>query len=137
MRTHAASNIPCALTWRLPPIPAMTRRPVSSLSSGAKRNPAPVVSDIYQIRPRITYVDRAIIRGYFRQHGLDELVRPAWMKALFPESHKQLLPEELECRLSIPFPGHERILVGCGDVLLVETASHTIVDVTRGIHAII
>ena len=136
MRTHEASAS-CALTRPLPLIPAMTRRPVSSLSSGAKRNPAPVVSDIYQIRPRITHVDRAIIRDYFHQHNLDELVRPAWMKALFPKSHKQLLPEALECRLSIPFPGHERILVGSGDVLLVETASHTIVDVTRGIHATI
>jgi hypothetical protein len=136
MGTHATSNIPCALTRPLPPIPALTRWPVSSLSSRVRRNSALAVSDIYQIRPRITYVDRAIIRDYFHQHNLHELVRPAWMKALFPESHKQSLPEELECRLSVPFPGHERILVG-SDVLLVETGSHTIVDVMRGIHAII
>lgn len=62
--------------------------------------------------PRITYADRAIIRGYFRQHGLVPLLRPANMEALFPEFRKYLLPDELECRLSVLPAGYRRILTG-------------------------
>ena len=130
MRTHATSNIPCALLRPLPSVSGAARRVISSTPACTKTSHAAIRGGTYQIKPRITSIDRAIIRDYFNQYYLDEPVQPASMKALFPESHRQLLPKELECRLSVPFPGLERILVG-GDVLLVETASREIVDVMR------
>lgn len=130
MRTHAASNIPCALVRSLPPASGVALRVISSAASGTKKNRAAITGDAYQIVPRITYVDRAIIRDYFSQHDLVPLLRPADRGVLFPEFRKVLLPDELECGLSAPFPGHERILVG-NDVLLVETATREIVDVMR------
>ena len=136
MRTHAAGNIPCALVRPPPSVSGAALRDLSKAPSGTKQNRAAIRADTYHIEPRITCVDRAIIRGYFHQHNLDEPVQPAWKKALFPEAHRQLLPQELESRLSVAFPGHERILVG-SDVLLVETASREIVDVMRDIYATI
>lgn len=131
MRTHAASNIPCALVRSLPPASGVALRVSSSAASCTKKNRAAIRGDAaYQIVPRITYVDRAIIRDYFRQHDLVPRLRPADREVLFPEFRKVLLPDELECRLSVPFPGHERILAG-NDVLLVETATREIVDVMR------
>lgn len=124
MRTHVASNIPCALVRPPSSISGVQLRALPDPCSGAKKDSR---ADDYQVEPRITYVDRAIIRDYFHQHRLDESVGPAWKKALFPEPHRQL-PWELECRLSVPFPGQERVLVG-SDVLLVETATREIMDV--------
>ena len=130
MRTHAASNTTCALVRSLPTVSGAALE-ISSARSCTQKNRAAIRAEkTYQIQPRITYVDRAVIRDYFHQHNLDEPVRPAWMNALFPETHQQLLPKELECRLSASFPGHERILVD-SDVLLVETATREIVDVMR------
>ena len=127
MRTHSASNNPCALVRPPPSVSSAALRDLSKAPSGTKQNRAAIRADTYQIEPRITYVDRAVIRDYFHQHLLEESVRPAWKKALFPEPHRQL-PWELERRLSALFPGHERIVVG-NDVLLVETATREIVDV--------
>ncbi len=125
MRTQAASNIPCALV-RPPSVSGAALRGLSSAPACMKQSRAAIRADDYQIEPRITCVDRAIIRDYFHQHLLEESVRPAWKRALFPEPHRQL-PWELERRLSVPFPGHERMLVG-NDVLLIETATGEIVD---------
>ncbi|MDP2706360.1 MAG: hypothetical protein Q8O70_02495 [Burkholderiales bacterium] len=136
MRTHAASNIPCALVRSLPSVSDAALRVVSSAPSCTKKNRAATRGDAYHIKPRITYVDRAIIRGYFRQHGLVPLLRPANMEALFAEFRKYLLPDELECRLSVLPAGYRRILTG-GDVLLIETVSRTIVEVLRDIYATI
>lgn len=127
MRTHAASNIPCALVQPALSISGAALRALSGTCSGTRKSRGASRADDYQIEPRITSVDRAIIRDYFHQHLLEESVRPAWNKAVFPEPHRQL-PWELERRLSAPFPGHERIVVG-NDVLLVETATRKIVDV--------
>ena len=126
----AASNIPCALVRLRPPVSGVGLRVISNAPSCTQKNRAAIRGDTYQIKPRITNVDRAIIRGYFRQHGSVPLLRPADMTALFPEFRKYLLPDALECRLSVPFPGHERIVVG-SDVLLVEAATREIVDVMR------
>lgn len=126
MRTHAASNIPCALVRPPSSVSGVQLRALPDPCSGTKKDSR---ADDYQVEPRITYVDRAIIRDYFHQHRLDESVGPARKKALFPEAHRQL-PWELERRLSVPFPRHERVLVG-SDVLLVETATLEIVDVMR------
>ncbi len=128
MRTQAASNIPCALV-RPPSVSGAALRDLSSAPACMKQSRAAIRADDYQIEPRITCVDRAIIRDYFHQHLLEESVRPAWRKSLFPEPHRHL-PWELERRLSVPFLGHERIVVG-NDVLLVETATREIVDVMR------
>lgn len=127
MRTHAASNIPCALVRPPSSVSGVQLHALPDTCSGTKRNHGASRADDYQVESRITYVDRAIIRDYFHQHRLDESVVPAWKKALFPEPHRQL-PWELERRLSVPFPRHERVLVG-SDVLLVETATREIMDV--------
>lgn len=125
MRTQAASNIPCALV-RPPSVSGAALRDLSSAPACMKQSRAAIRADDYQIEPRITCVDRAIIRDYFHQHLLEESVRPAWRKSPFPEPHRHL-PRELERRLSVPFPGQERMLVG-NDVLLIETATGEIVD---------
>lgn len=127
MRTHAASNIPCALVRPPSSVSGAQLRALPGPCSGTKQDRGASRADDYQVEPRITYVDRAIIRDYFHQHRRDESVGPAWKKALFPEPHRQL-PRELERRLSVPFPGHERVWVG-SDVLLVETATREIMDV--------
>ena len=133
MRMHSASNNPCALVRPPPSVSGAELRDLSSAPACTKQNRAAIRADTYQIEPRITCVDRAIIRDYFHQHNFDEPVRPAWEKALFPEPHRQL-PWELERRLSVQFPGYERIWVG-GDVLLVEIATREIVDAMRDICA--
>ncbi len=130
MRTHATSDIRCALVRMRPPVSGVALRVISSAPSCTQHNRAAIRGDAYHVKPRITCVDRAVIRDYFHQHDLDEVVRPGSMKALISEFRKNLLPDELECRLSPPFPGHERMVVG-GDVLLVETATREIVDVMR------
>ena len=136
MRTHAANNIPCALVRPPSSLSGAKLRAFSDTCSGTKKSRVASRADDYQVEPRITYVDRAIIRDYLHQYHLDESVGPARKKAPFPELRRQL-PRELERRLSVPFPGYERVLVG-SDVLLVETATREIVDVmrnTRAIHA--
>jgi len=128
MRTYSVDNIPCALVRPAPSVSGVALRDLSSAPSGTEKSRAAIGGDAYQIEPRITHVDRAIIRGYFRQHSLVPRLRPANMESLFTGIRKYLLPDELECRLSGPFPGHVRILVG-SDVLLVEIAMREIVDV--------
>jgi len=127
MSTHVNRNIPCALVRPPRSVSGAALRVLSGTCSGTRKSRGASRADDYQVEPRITYVDRAVIRDYFHQHLLEESVRPAWKKALFPEPHRQL-PWELERRLSALFPGHERIVVG-NDVLLVETATREIVDV--------
>ena len=126
MRTNPASSIPCALVRPPLSVPSAALRALSGICSATRKSREASRADDYQVEPRITYIDRAIIRGYFHQPHLDEPARPAWKRALFPEPHRQL-PWELERRLSVPFPGHERMLVG-NDVLLIETATGEIVD---------
>ena len=77
MRTHAAGNIACALVR---PAPSVVLRDLWSAPSGTEKNRAAIRNDAYE--PRITPVDRAIIRGYFRQHGLVPLLRPANKESL-------------------------------------------------------
>ncbi len=134
MRTNAAGNIPCALVRPPPSVSGAALRDASKAPSGTKQDRAAIRADTYQIEPRITCVDRAIIRGYFHQHDLDEPMQPAWKKNLFPESYQQLLPPELESRLSVLPAGYRRMLSGC-DVLLIDNASRTIIDVMRDIGA--
>ena len=128
MKTHSIDNLPCALVRPAPTVSGMALRDLSSAPSGTEERRAAIRGDAYRIEPRITHVDRAIIRGYFRKHNLVPRLRPANMESLFTGIRKYLLPDELECRLSGPYPGHERIWVG-NDVLLVETAMREIVDV--------
>ncbi len=136
MRMQAASNTPCALVRTRPSASVVKLRVISGNHLYLKKSRVTTRCDLYQIEPRITYVDRAIIRGYFRQQGILLPLRPANMEALFPEFRKYLLPDELECRLSVLPVGHRRILIG-SDVLLIETVSRMIVDVLRDIYATI
>ena len=93
--------------------------------------------DVYLIAPRITYVDRAILRSHFDQPPERcILARAPRMRAGRPwrfggqlpaDLHAILLPADLEAKLS-PLPlGYERIRVK-GDVLLIETESRTVID---------
>ena len=132
MQSHETRSF-CALTQ---PPPA-TRQPVSARLSRGRNRGAPLSADVYRIKPRITHVDRAIIRSYFHQHdpaGL--LLRPAYAGVPFPDAHRQLLPGVLEGRLSALPPGYERMLAG-RDALLIETGSRRVVDVMRDIYAAI
>jgi len=134
MRMQAASNTPCTLVQSRPSASVVKLRLISGNHFYLKKSRATTRCDLYQIEPRITYVDRAIIRGYFRQQDFLAPLHPANMKALFPEFRKYLLPDDLECRLSILPARYCRILIS-SDVLLIETTSRMIVDVLRDIYA--
>lgn len=133
MRTHEASSTPCALTRSLPPISGMVLPAASMLSAYATMDRAAVGSDAYRIVPRITHIDRVIIRSYFRQRRCalrpqppDKNIRPA-------EPCRQWLPADLESKLSVLPAGYQRWLVG-SEMLLMETATGTVIDVLRDIH---
>ena len=92
MRTHAATTM-CALVWSRPSVSGVALRDRSSAPSWTKKSRAAIRGNADQLNPRITHVDRAIIRDFFRQHGVAPLVRPANMEALFAEIRKYLLPD--------------------------------------------
>ena len=92
------------------------------------------VNDIYEIGPRITHIDRAIIRNYFqgRGEGLSERRRyarvPTRPAALSSQVSQHALPVELERKLS-PLPDDcERVLVG-RDVFLVQSNTGAVMDI--------
>jgi hypothetical protein len=93
------------------------------------------MNDVYDIGPRITHIDRAIIRNYFQDRGISlpperrQLLRhPSVPMQLSPRVSQNALPLDLERKLS-QLPDHcERVLVG-RDVLLVESDTRTVVDI--------
>lgn len=92
-------------------------------------------NEIYKIAPRITHIDRAIIRSYFagdasrlpqeRRGNPRQPALPMWLP---PQVEQHALPRELECKLSLLPEGYERVLVG-RDVILVEPETRAVVDV--------
>lgn len=136
MRMHETGSAPCALTrsWPRPPISGMALNATLMLSHYATMDRGAVRHDAYKIVPCITHVDRVIIRSYFHRHN------PALLPMLTDKKdgpagrRRQLLPADLESKLSVLPAGYQRVLAG-GDVLLIETATHAAIDVLRRIYA--
>lgn len=83
----------------------------------------------YNAAPRITYVDRAIIRAYFQtSDGVLSIAETDTLPSLVGAKGKlHLLPENLECKLSALPASYVRALSG-DSVILIETVTHTIMD---------
>ena len=140
MRTQMSCSDSCALL-QPSPVPALlkpknrisTQQPSESMDETGNQ-PGP-----YHIAPRITHVDRTIIRRYFKKRANNSTIltraparseprRPWTMNQPLPaELRTSLLPGELEEKLSALEIGYERVRAG-DDVLLVEAGTRTIVD---------
>ena len=93
---------------------------------------------------RMTCMDRAIINIYFhRFYGDTGSVRPRnpglrrrlcvqWLRGwrLPRKLHAELLPAELQRKLSALGPEYQRVMVNC-DVMLIEAATRRVVDVMQ------
>ena len=107
-------------------------RATCAIGHGTRRGP---LSEIYGVGPRITHIDRAIIRNYFQDYGMTlpperrrharQLTLPA---QLSPQVSQNALPLELERKLSQLPENCERVLVG-RDVLLVDSRTRSVVDI--------
>jgi hypothetical protein len=134
MKARDTSGIPCVLLQSLPPVAGMALRALSTPRAYLIKGHAAVTNEAYRIGPRITHVDYAVIRGYFRQHDIHVPRLPANKTIRLPGFQMQKLPGELECKLSVLPAGYERRLIG-HDVLLIETVSDGIIDIMRDIYA--
>ena len=129
MRIHEARSTPYAAVNLSLPVSSLMAHAISMPLAYAPKDRVVARSDAYKIGPRITYVDRAIIRDYFSQHAHRPTRRPTDMTTLRSAPPRSLsLPHELECKLSVLPAGYARILSG-GTVLLIETATRAIVEV--------
>jgi hypothetical protein len=119
-QTNSQTRTACLLT-----IPVTPARRHESAPQRKRNGPecsnadATLVADnVYGIKPRITNIDRVIIRNYFRQADC------------IPSLPPRHLPRQLECKLS-PLPaGYQRVTVG-GGVVLVDTNVSRMVDILR------
>ena len=149
MRTHEAHGTRCALVQPLPMASGRAPHTAAVPFAHAKRSHGRKNCGPDELEVRITYIDRAIIRGYFGDHGYPCVMEPAENKALLPgvQEHwrttatwlppglwKMQLPVELERKLSALPAGYARVLVD-NDVLLVDTARRTIVDAMQNAYA--
>jgi hypothetical protein len=138
----AAADIRCALVRPMPRVPAARRRMIPR--AGARHGHARTHGYPYSTEPRITHIDRAIIRAYFRQVGSmaaqtaqefqPELrTRLTAVQPLTPQLQMASLPNELEQKLSVLAAGYQRLQAG-SELLLIETASGKVIDVLQDIH---
>ena len=93
------------------------------------------LSEIYGVGPRITHIDRAIIRNYFQDRGISlpperrrHARQPTLPARLSPQVSQNALPRDLERKLSQLPEDCERVLVG-RDVLLVDSKTRSVVDI--------
>jgi len=89
----------------------------------------------YEIAPRITQIDRAIIRGALHQQASSTLKPGLRVQRMAGQRLPRgvcvsPLPAKLERKLSALPTDFERVLVDC-DVLLMQSATREIVDVMR------
>jgi len=129
MRTQDNRALACALVQSTP----SELRGASRF--GGEPGRAGSARDRYEIGPRITHVDRAIIRGYLHQYHFaqtpDPGLRPRMAGDSLPhDTRMEMLPAELERILSALPAGYQRGLVG-HDVVLVRSATREIIDVMR------
>ena len=101
--------------------------PVSIAVAGGHGDPEP---------PCITHIDRAMIRAYFRR--TDDARNPRVDESSGPDRrgpvkrHPGALPQALEDKLT-PLPaGYTRMIAG-NDVILVEAASQSVIDVVSDV----
>ena len=88
---------------------------------------------MYGIRPCITQIDRAIIRGHYRQDDAAAQTRE-FSEAPASGAPWRSLPPDLECKLSVLTDRYVRALAD-GDVVLIDIVTATIIDVMRHVHA--
>ena len=101
------------------------------------------------MKPRITHIDRAIIRGYFRQRYGTRKVAQRGTEFQLPFRGRSTagnqqppllqtasLPNELERKLSALAAGYQRVRAG-SDILLIESTGGTVIDVLQDIHTTI
>ena len=146
MGTQSAANLSCALVRPISRIAMPMRRAIAH--TGVRRGHAATHSHSYpySVEPRITHIDRAIIRAYFRHlHGrptaaqLRQDLQPLLRGRRSANSQTNLpptttpLPEELEQKLSALAAGFQRVRAG-SDVLLIETTTRTVIDVLPDIN---
>lgn len=90
--------------------------------------------------PRITAIDRAIIHNHFRENDSAPRKPSAaggkWARGrrLSIRADVRVLDAALERKLNALPQGYVRVLAG-SDLLLVRTATHSIIDVMRNIYA--
>ena len=126
-------NAPCALVE-----PAvlfgLTLSGVRGMALVRKRPAAPGNDGWLDQQPRITHIDRTMIRTYFRPHanGRTPLLPEVSSgdRRVAPHLGPRRLPQDLEQKLSLLPAGYQRVIVG-NDVVLVELASRVVIDVVR------
>lgn len=127
----------CMLTRSLP----RCDKPVVAFRQTSVRATDPAGGDhagtIYQPGPRITGVDRAIIRAYFQGPGVGAAA--SWTGTDKPSTRgtgdfapdaAEFLPMELERRLTVVPHGYYRLLRR-GAVILVDSATGNVIDAVR------
>ena len=128
----AAASIPCLLVRTTPRAFNAWRR---MIRRAARRNGDALTHGYpYEVRPRITHIDRAIIRAYFRQVGATaaQSGQEPQPESLAQESQHTQLPHELEQKLSVLEDGYRRVR-NTSQVLLIEADSGTVVDALEDI----
>ncbi len=109
-----------------------SHRAPRAIAHGVRRGPP---SEIYGVGPRITHIDRAIIRNYFQERGMSlpperrrHARQPTLPACLSSQVSQNALPLELERKLSQLPEDCQRVLVG-RDVLLVDSKTRSVVDI--------
>lgn len=142
MMTQEAGNTLCALLQPEAANRMHGAKPASFAYAAAE-------TGAYGIGGRITCVDRTIIRRYFqvvrRERIAGGKAKPRthqnscrqWQPggSLPGKLRAESLPRDLEYKLSPLNDGYQRVLVEC-DVLLIEAATHSIVDVMQDADAV-
>lgn len=119
-RTTSGARAACLLTT--PPTPAWRHESSPQRKRGepecADADATQVAANVYGVKPRITHIDRVIIRNYFRDADCAPSLPPS------------PLPRQLECKLSHLPSGYERVTVARG-VVLIDTSVSRMIDILR------
>ena len=116
-------------------LPTLLRRPFQirrfwrTARAGTERRAS---ASIYDIRARITQIDRAIISSYY-ENGVPTARAAVYSGMRSLEKPWQPLPADLEAKLSI-LPARYVRALAVDDVLLIDTATGRIIDVMRQVH---
>jgi hypothetical protein len=115
-RTNSGARVGGLLTTPL--TPARRHESQRGEPKCADADATQIADNVYAVKPRITHVDRVIIRNYFREADCAPSLPPSQ------------LPRQLECKLS-PLPaGYKRVTVGHG-VVLIDTSVSRMIDILR------
>jgi hypothetical protein len=115
-RTNYGARTGCLLTTPL--TPARRHQSKRAEPECAEADATQIEHNVYGVKPRITHIDRIIIRNYFREADCVPSLPPS------------PLPRQLECKLS-PLPaGYKRVTVARG-VVLIDTNVSRMIDILR------